>query len=81
GTCRIDADGSIGSPYKKGSADQDPPCGITYLRASDEPYQLSASITWEISWEGTGGTGGDLPDGTFETTQDMTVQEIQSINR
>ncbi|MFF2260006.1 hypothetical protein [Streptomyces albidoflavus] len=81
GTCRINDDGSIGSPYKKGSADQDPPCGITYLRASDEPYQLSASITWEISWEGTGGTGGDLPDGTFETTQDMTVQEIQSINR
>ncbi|CAM5317531.1 MULTISPECIES: hypothetical protein [Streptomyces] len=81
GTCRINKDGSIGSPYRKGSADQDPPCGITYLRASDKPYELSASITWEISWEGTGGAGGDLPDGTFETTQDMTVQEIQSINR
>ncbi|MET7292361.1 hypothetical protein ABZS79_09485 [Streptomyces griseoloalbus] len=42
---------------------------------------LTASITWQVSWEGSGGTGGDLPDGTFETTQDMTVQEIQSINR
>ena len=31
--------------------------------------------------EGSGGAKGDLPDGTFETTQDMTVQEIQSINR
>ncbi|MFI7322422.1 hypothetical protein [Streptomyces venezuelae] len=42
---------------------------------------LKASFTWEISWKGTGGAKGDLPDGTFETTQDMTVQEIQSINR
>lgn len=30
--------------------------------------------------EGSGGAIGDLPDGTFETTQDMNVQEIQSIN-
>ncbi|MFG2313530.1 hypothetical protein [Streptomyces tendae] len=82
GDCEINADGSIGTPYTKGKADQTPPCGIRYLRASNgEPYQLSASITWEISWEGTGGAQGDLPDGTFETTQDMEVQEIQSINR
>ncbi|MFG3319921.1 hypothetical protein ACGF3J_17955 [Streptomyces sp. NPDC048171] len=82
GDCEINADGSIGMPYAKGKADETPPCGIRYLRASNgEPYQLKASITWEISWEGTGGATGDLPDGTFETTQDMNVQEIQSINR
>ncbi|SOR79860.1 hypothetical protein SCNRRL3882_3320 [Streptomyces chartreusis NRRL 3882] len=62
----------------KGDADKTPPCGIRYLRATNgEPYQLKASV----SWEGTGGANGDLPDGTFETTQDMNVQEIQSINR
>lgn len=82
GDCEIDGDGSIGTPYTKGSADKTPPCGIRYLRASaGDPYQLTASITWQISWEGTGGTGGDLPDGTFETNQDMNVQEIQSVNR
>ncbi|AQS72143.1 hypothetical protein [Streptomyces pactum] len=82
GDCEIDADGSIGTPYSKGDADRTPPCGIRYLRASnDSPYRLKASITWEISWEGSGGAQGDLPDGTFETTQDMAVQEIQSINR
>ncbi|MEY9813682.1 hypothetical protein RKD21_003939 [Streptomyces albogriseolus] len=82
GHCWINADGSIGTPYTRGSADGTPPCGIRYLRASDgEPYRLTASITWQISWEGTGGTRGDLPDGTFETAQDMTVQEIQSVNR
>ncbi|MGW0813305.1 hypothetical protein ACWD00_08660 [Streptomyces viridiviolaceus] len=82
GECEINADGSIGTPYTKGDADRTPPCGIRYLRASNgEPYQLKASVTWEISWEGTDGAHGDLPDGTFETTQDMEVQEIQAINR
>ncbi|WND19972.1 hypothetical protein [Streptomyces violaceus] len=82
GDCEINDDGSIGSPYAKGDAGKTPPCGIRYLRASGgTPYQLNASITWQISWEGSGGARGDLPNGTFETTQEMTVQEIQSINR
>ncbi|WP_405509321.1 hypothetical protein [Streptomyces purpurascens] len=82
GDCQINEDGSIGTPYTKGNADKTPPCGLRYLRATNgTPYQLSASVTWQISWEGSDGTGGDLPDGTFETTQDMNVQEIQSINR
>ncbi len=82
GDCPVNEDGSIGAPYKKGDAQQEPPCGIQYLRAtSGEPYELEASITWEISWEGTGDAKGSLPNGTFETTQDINVQEIQSINR
>ncbi|WP_309032138.1 hypothetical protein [Streptomyces alfalfae] len=82
GECAVNEDGSIGAPYTKGSSKEDPPCGITYLRATGgEPYRLKASITWEITWEGTGGAGGDLPNGTFEGTQDVDVQEIQSINR
>ncbi|WUH02604.1 hypothetical protein OG542_16525 [Streptomyces violaceus] len=82
GDCQINDDGSIGTPFTKGNADKTPPCGVRYLRATNgTPYQLSASVTWQISWEGSGGANGDLPDGTFETTQDMNVQEIQSINR
>ncbi|MER6184427.1 hypothetical protein [Streptomyces sp. NPDC001652] len=82
GDCEINADGSIGTPYEKGAADRTPPCGIRYLKATNgTPYRLSASVTWQITWQGANGTGGDLPDGTFETTQDMNVQEIQSINR
>ncbi|MFG2790523.1 hypothetical protein [Streptomyces sp. NPDC048419] len=82
GDCKINEDGSIGTPYKSGDAKQTPPCGITYLHASNgTPYHLKASITWQVSWEGTGGAKGDLPDGTFDTTQDMNVQEIQSVNR
>ncbi|MEU9554948.1 hypothetical protein [Streptomyces fumanus] len=83
GECRINADDSIGEPYTKGKADRTPPCGITYLRSSgDGTFKLRATLTWDITWTGTGGTGGDnLPDGTFGTTQAVTVQEIQSVNR
>ncbi|MEU8930470.1 hypothetical protein AB0D30_11335 [Streptomyces sp. NPDC048409] len=82
GECAINGDGSIGRPYAKGDADSTPPCGIRYLHSSgDGVFKLRATITWKISWTGTGGAGGDLPDGTFGTTQDITVQEIQAVNR
>ncbi|MEU9151512.1 hypothetical protein AB0D59_13375 [Streptomyces sp. NPDC048417] len=82
GQCAINPDGSIGQPYAKGDAGKTPPCGIRYLHSSgDGVFKLRATITWKISWTGTGGAGGDLPDGTFGTTQDVTVQEIQAVNR
>jgi hypothetical protein len=82
GDCRINEDGSIGTPYTDGDANETPPCGIRYLRATNgDPFRLTASITWEISWEGSGGAHGVLPDGTFETTRDVAVREIQSVNR
>lgn len=74
--------GSIGEAYAKGKADETPPCGVKYLRSSGTgSYPLKATITWKISWTGTGTPGGDLPDGAFGATQDVTVQEIQSVNR
>ncbi|MEU6990640.1 hypothetical protein ABZ953_08295 [Streptomyces sp. NPDC046465] len=82
GECAINDDNSIGAPYAKGDSSTTPPCGVRYLRATGGgPYQLKASVTWEVTWRGAGKTGDDLPNGTFETTQDMEVQEIQSINR
>ncbi|MFI9827014.1 hypothetical protein ACIHIX_04955 [Streptomyces sp. NPDC051913] len=81
GVCTFNADGSIGEPYAKGKSDETPPCGLKYLRSSGNgTYKLRATITWQISWTGTGGTGDNLPDGTFGATQDITVQEIQAVN-
>ncbi|MCT7351221.1 hypothetical protein N4P33_03425 [Streptomyces sp. 15-116A] len=81
GVCEIN-DGRIGEPYAKGKADQTPPCGVKYLRSSgDDTFPLQATVTWKIQWTGTGGAGGDLPDGEFGATQDVVVQEIQAINR
>ncbi|MEW2522139.1 hypothetical protein [Actinacidiphila alni] len=83
GNCPINADGSVGTPYPKGSDLKTPPCGVIYRRATQagNSYALKATVTWKISWTGSGGTGGDLPDGTFGHTTAVTVQEIQSINR
>ncbi|MGW0596899.1 hypothetical protein ACWD11_07090 [Streptomyces sp. NPDC002776] len=82
GECAINTDGSIGEPYAKGKADETPPCGLMYLRSSGNgTYNLQATITWQITWTGTGGTGGNLPNGTFGNNQAVTVQEIQAINR
>ncbi|MDN0200842.1 hypothetical protein [Streptomyces sp. S.PNR 29] len=82
GECAINDDGSIGEPYAKGKAERTPPCGVSYLRSSGtDAYALKATLTWEISWKGAGGTGGELPNGTFATTTDVPVREIQSVNR
>ncbi|WP_328329961.1 MULTISPECIES: hypothetical protein [unclassified Streptomyces] len=82
GVCPLVND-AIGSPYEAGDANKTPPCGVTYLRASGSngPFQLKATITWKITWTGTGVPGGTLPSGSFGTTQDVTVDEIQAINR
>lgn len=83
GECPIQGDGSIGRPYAKGNADATPPCGVTYLRSSGEgSYDLRATVTWEISWTGTGvDEPQEMPDGTFGDDQQVVVEEIQSVNR
>lgn len=82
GKCKMNDDGSIGEPYAKGKSKQQPPCGVSYQRSSgDGTFNLQATATWEITWTGTGGAGGDLPDGEFGNDQPVTVEEIQSINR
>lgn len=82
GECPI-VDGKIGEPYAKGKSKETPPCGIVYRRSSGgDTYPLKASLTWEISWQGTGQADAvGMPDGTIEAVQDITVEEIQSINR
>ncbi|QEU97416.1 hypothetical protein [Streptomyces kanamyceticus] len=82
GECPI-VDGKIGEPYAKGKSKETPPCGIVYGRSSGgETFPLKAALTWEISWTGTGQAGAQpMPDGTIEVTQDIAVEEVQSINR
>lgn len=55
---------------------------MKYLRSSgDGTFPLQATVTWEVRWTGSGGAGERLPDGEFGATQDVVVQEIQSVNR
>ncbi|MEU4926950.1 hypothetical protein AB0G54_10665 [Streptomyces yokosukanensis] len=82
GVCAINTGGSIGEPYETGKANKTPPCGVTYLRSTNGgTYKLKATITWEITWRGSNGESGKLPDGTFGGTQNIKVEEIQSVNR
>ncbi|MGP3968134.1 hypothetical protein [Streptomyces sp. 6N223] len=84
GTCEISANGTIGEPYEEGRGDEDPPCGVTYLRATGdgESYELTATITWSVSWTGTGQPEPqELPDAVLETTHELTVEEVQAIVR
>ncbi|SCD44031.1 hypothetical protein GA0115251_107926 [Streptomyces sp. TverLS-915] len=82
GTCPVGGGGAIGEPFAPGKADRTPPCGVTYLKSSgDAAYRLQTAVTWDTAWTGTGGAGGDLPDGTYGQPQDVQVREIQSVNR
>jgi enoyl reductase len=80
GDCPINPDGTIGTPYQPADGNNIPPCGLTYLHATTggSPYPFKATLTWKISWTGSGGT---LPNGVFGTTTPMTVQEIQTAVR
>ncbi|MEO3849507.1 hypothetical protein ABGB09_18005 [Streptomyces sp. B8F3] len=84
GECAMDGDGAVGAPYRKGDADEVPPCGVTYLRSSEStgPYDFTASVTWRVTWSASDGTAGEpLPTGIIEATQELDVREIQSIVR
>jgi hypothetical protein len=84
GTCEIDENGRIGEPYEPGRVDEDPPCGVNYLRATHavDSFELTASLTWEVHWTGSQTEGENaLPSGTFETTHTIVVNESQAIVR
>ncbi|MEU6852871.1 hypothetical protein ABZ901_23460 [Actinacidiphila alni] len=59
-------------------------CNITYTRASAGTYPFTADMTWNVTWNPstvptTDGT--PLAPGLSEFQQDVTVEEIQAVNR
>ncbi|WP_347612598.1 hypothetical protein [Streptomyces sp. B22F1] len=83
GECPLNDDGSVGQRRPAG-AEGAPPCGVQYLRSSEAtgPYAFQGTVTWDVSWTGTHNPEPtDLPSGTFGSTQDVTVKEIQSVVR
>ncbi|GAA2993435.1 hypothetical protein ACLWA8_01075 [Streptosporangium longisporum] len=77
--------GEGGVPYRKGADDgDDPPCGVTYLRASvDQPrgvYELTVTAVWDIEVED------DVVPFAYDpvevgATRDVPVGEVQSTVR
>ncbi|MEV7344057.1 hypothetical protein [Streptomyces sp. NPDC093544] len=62
-------------------------CNVTYRRSSGTgTYPFKASITWQVTWTDSADPDGParqpaLPDGLSTYEQDVTVKEIQSVNR
>jgi hypothetical protein len=65
----------------------DATCNITYLRSSGTgTYPFKASITWKVTWTDSANPDGAprqpaLPDGLSTYEQNVTVKEIQAVNR
>ncbi|MFE2063185.1 hypothetical protein ACFXDH_12390 [Streptomyces sp. NPDC059467] len=66
---------------------KDAACNITYQRSSGTGvYPFKASITWKVTWTDSADPDGParqpaLPDGLSTYEQDVTVKEIQAVNR
>ncbi|MFD4522679.1 hypothetical protein ACFWP7_01810 [Streptomyces sp. NPDC058470] len=62
-------------------------CNVTYRRSSGTgTYPFKASITWKVTWTDSADPDGParqpaLPDGLSTYEQDVTVKEIESVNR
>ncbi|MEU2422903.1 hypothetical protein ABZ619_18095 [Streptomyces sp. NPDC007851] len=66
---------------------KDAACNITYRRSSGTgTYPFKASITWKVTWTASADPDGPaqqpaLPDGLSTYEQNVTVKEIQAVNR
>lgn len=56
-------------------------CGYMYTLATSSPITATQSITWKITWVGSGGTSGTLPDRSTSTSGQLQVFQVQVVNR
>lgn len=55
-------------------------CGYQYQHVSG-PVTATVSIRWAVSWVGSGGTGGVLPQMTTTAASRLQVEQIQTVNQ
>jgi hypothetical protein len=63
----------------------DPPsggaCGYQYRQVTNGPITATQTLTWKVTWTGTGGSGGDLQEISTSTSGQLQVLQIQVVNR
>jgi hypothetical protein len=74
-----------GTPYGGGNpAAASPTCGHAYDRSSaGQPggaYRVTVTISWDITWHGTGGAAGVLPPLATVAAAEFRVAESQALN-
>jgi hypothetical protein len=74
-----------GTPYVSGASDPSAPsptCGHTYqltsAAAPGRQFPVTATLSWQITWNG-GGQAGTFPDLATATTVHWTVEQVQSV--
>ncbi len=75
-----------GTPYnpRLAASAQHPSCSYTYAQPSDglpgSAYQVSVTVTWDASWQGSGGAGGVLAPLARTAAFALPIGEAQAIN-
>ena len=54
-------------------------CAYQYRQVTSSPIASTQSILWKITWVGTGGTAGKIPQLTTSTTGQLNVMQIQTV--
>ncbi len=72
-----------GRAWTESDGDAAPPggCGTRYAHVTDGPVTSRLAIVWEVTWTGSGGTGGTLPAMQTVTAAPVRVLQAQVVNR
>lgn len=85
GSDAVSCDGP-GGPWVPADGNDEPSdgCGFQYRDVSgpgyDHPFTATQTITWQLTWTGTGNTTGVLNQRTTSTTGVLNVLQIQAVN-
>lgn len=68
--------------WTEADGDAAPPggCGTRYTQVTEGPVTSRLAIVWEVTWTGSGGTGGTLPSMQTVTASPVRVLQAQVVN-
>lgn len=73
-----------GRPWQEADGNAAPSaggCGYRYKHVAAAPVTATLSIEWQVTWRGSGGTGGTLPAITTQASSLFVVQQVQVVSR
>ncbi|PZS32189.1 MAG: hypothetical protein DLM61_07275 [Pseudonocardiales bacterium] len=74
--------GGPGRPWTDADGNRAPSggaCGYQYKAVTSSPITSTQTITWKITWVGSGGTSGALPDQSTSKSGQLNVMQIQTV--
>lgn len=81
GSALVDCVGP-GRPWTEADGDAAPAdgaCGYQYLRVTSAPITSTQTITWELTWVGSGNTSGRLTQRMTSTNGGLNVMQVQTV--